>query len=128
VFDLAGNHLVTPDLLDVEAGIAGEYDGSVHDSGPRRSRDLSREELMRRLGIEVVTMMAGRGEQPLFRQRISGAYERAARTTGPRRWTIEQPPWWVDTSTVSRRRTLSPALRERWLGHRRTGRSGRETA
>ncbi|MFD1250842.1 hypothetical protein ACFQ3F_23835 [Nocardioides ginsengisoli] len=128
VFDLAGNHLVTPDLLDVEAGVAGEYDGSVHDSGRRRSRDLAREELMRRLGIEVVIMVAGRGEQPRLHHRISGAYERAGRTTGPRLWTIEQPRWWVDTSTVSRRRDLDPILREHWLGHRRTGRIGRETA
>ncbi len=31
VFDRVGRHLFTRDLLDIEAGVAGEYDGSVHD-------------------------------------------------------------------------------------------------
>ncbi|HWJ65558.1 MAG TPA: hypothetical protein VNT31_02680 [Nocardioides sp.] len=128
VFDLEGNHVFTPDLLDVEAGVAGEYNGEVHDTGARRSRDLTREELTRRLGIEVVSMMGGRGERRRFLHRLDGTYERAARSTGPRPWTIEQPPWWVDTSTVARRRALSPAERERWLGRRRTGGNGREIA
>lgn len=128
VFDLAGNHLFTPDLLDVEAGVAGEYDGSVHDTGPRRGKDLDRTELARRVGIEVATMMAGRGERQRFLRRLDGAYERAARFAGPRLWTIEPPGWWTDTTTVDLRRALSPAERERWLGHRRTGHPGREIA
>ncbi len=127
VFDLTGSHLFTPDLIDVAGGVAGEYNGSVHDTGPRRSRDLTREELTRRLGIEVVTMMGGRGEERRFRHRLDGAYERAG-ADRIRRWTTQQPPWWVDTSTVARRRALSPADRERWLGHRRTGQDRRETA
>ncbi|MDQ6523370.1 hypothetical protein RB608_07170 [Nocardioides sp. LHD-245] len=126
VFDLAGHHLFTPDLLDPEAGVAGEYDGSVHEAGRRRSQDLDRTELTRRLGIEVVTMMGGAGEQRRFQHRLDGAYQRAG--SGPRAWTIEQPDWWVDTSTVARRRALSPADRERWLAHRRTGQNGREIA
>lgn len=126
VFDLVGNHLFTPDLLDLEVGVAGEYDGSVHDTGPRRGKDLDRDELTRRLGIEVVTMMAGQGERQRFLRRLDGAYERAAGTDGPRPWTTEQPGWWTDTTTVDRRRALSPSERERWLGHRRTGQNGRE--
>ncbi|GAA3530748.1 endonuclease domain-containing protein [Nocardioides daeguensis] len=127
IFDLSGNHLFTPDLLDLEAGVAGEYDGKVHDTGPRRSKDLDRDELTRRLGIEVVRAMAGRGEESRFRRRLLGAYERAD-PDRPRPWTIEQPAWWVDTSTVARRRALSPTDRERWLGHRRTGQNGRDVA
>lgn len=128
VFDLDGNHLFTPDLLDLDAGVAGEYNGSVHDTGPRRGTDLDRDELTRRLGIEVATMMAGQGERQRFLRRLDGTYTRAASTTGPRRWTIEQPAWWTDTSTVARRRALSPVERERWLGHRRTGPNGRDIA
>lgn len=30
VFDLEGRHLLTPDLLDVDHGVSGEYDGAVH--------------------------------------------------------------------------------------------------
>lgn len=128
VFDLAGRHLVTPDVLDAEAGVAGEYNGSVHDTGPRRSTDLDRDELTRRLGIEVVTMMGGAGELNRFLNRLHGSYQRAAGTVGPRLWTIDQPEWWTDTSTVARRRALSTAERERWLRHRRTGQTGREIA
>ncbi|MFJ9317046.1 hypothetical protein ACIRN4_22865 [Pimelobacter simplex] len=130
VFDLTGRHLFTPDLLDVRAGVAGEYDGSVHEEGRRRSRDLEREEVARRLGIEVVVMMAGRGEQQRFERRLDSAYERQRARHGdaPRRWTVQQPPGWVDTSTVDQRRALSPADRERWLAHRRTGQNGREIA
>ncbi|MBM7519870.1 hypothetical protein [Nocardioides nitrophenolicus] len=125
VFDAWGNHLFTPDVLDVAAGIAGEYDGRVHGAGPRRSRDLDREELARRLGIEVVTMMAGPGEEQRFLRRLDGAYDRARHRPRLRSWTLDQPWWWVDTSTVARRRALGPAERARWLG-RRTGQNGRD--
>lgn len=129
VFDRTGRHLFTPDLLDVDAGVAGEYDGSIHDEASRRSRDLARAEMIRRLGIELVTMMGGRGEERRFLHRLDGAYDRApAQDLASRPWTVEQPAWWVDTSTVARRRALSDADRARWLRHRRTGRSGREIA
>ena len=35
VFDLDGRHVATPDLLDVEAGLACEYNGSLHMNGNR---------------------------------------------------------------------------------------------
>ncbi|MFC5727640.1 MULTISPECIES: hypothetical protein [Nocardioides] len=119
VFDLTGRHLFTPDLLDVEAGVAGEYDGVVHLEDGRRRRDLDRDELTRRLGIEVVTMMAGdRRETHRFLGRLRGAYQRARERRGPRAWTIEQPAWWVDTSTVARRRALTERERSVWLRRR----------
>jgi len=120
IFDLQGRHLFTPDLLDPVAGLAGDYDGADHLEGGRHSRDLMREELTRRAGIEVVTMMAGRGEAARFCYRLDGALARAADHSGRRAWTLTQPDWWVDTSTVARRRALTPAQREVWLRHRRT--------
>ncbi|GAA4820524.1 hypothetical protein ACFQ0K_13940 [Nocardioides caeni] len=123
IFDAAGNHLLTPDLLDLEAGVAGEYEGDVHASGRARSRDLGREEVSRRHGIEVVTMMSGAGERARFLHRLEGAYARS-RGPGPRSWTIEQPGWWVDTSTVALRRALTVEQRERWLRHRRPVQNG----
>ncbi|WP_436698619.1 hypothetical protein [Nocardioides sp. BYT-33-1] len=120
IFDRQGRHLFTPDLFDPVAGLAGDYDGDVHDEGTRRSRDLMREELTRRAGIEVVTMMAGRGEAARFRYRLDGALARAGDRRGPRLWTLTQPSWWVDTSTVARRRALTPEQRAIWLRHRRT--------
>ena len=39
-----GRHMGTPDLLDVEAGVYGEYDSELHLDGKRRLKDLVREE------------------------------------------------------------------------------------
>ena len=120
VFDLRGRHLLTPDLLDEEAGVVGEYDGAVHlGEGPRRV-DLDRAELCRDLGLEPVTMMSSaRSDAASFRQRLRGAYRRAAaRRDRPRTWTTQQPDWWVDTSTVSARRALTEEQRRVWLRHR----------
>lgn len=119
VFDLAGNHLFTPDLLDVEAGVAGEYNGTDHGDDERRRQDLVRDDVARRHGIEVVTTMAGPRERERFLHRLRGAYGRAGTQTGPRTWTIEQPDGWVDTSTVASRLALTPYQRDRWLRYRR---------
>lgn len=120
IFDLAGNHLITPDLLDPERGVAGEYDGAVHlEDGPRR-RDLNRDALYRDAGIEAVTMMsADTRDTADFVARLAGAYRRAG-DRGPvgRGWTLEQPDWWVDTSTVAQRRSLDETERAIWLRYR----------
>lgn len=115
VFDHAGRHLLTPDLFDPDAGVAGEYDGAVHLGGELRRRDLGRDELYRDLEIEVVTMMSGdRRDTAAFERRLDAAYRRASRQQA-RPWTIDQPDWWVDTSTVARRLALSDDVRARWL-------------
>lgn len=118
VFELAGRHLVTPDLFDPVAGVAGEYNGPDHVGETPRERDLGREEVYRSLGIEVVTMIgASRASRIGFEQRLRSAYGRATGASG--QWTLEQPAWWVDTSTVGRRRALAQVERDIWL--RRAG-------
>lgn len=119
IFDRTGRHLFTPDVLDPVAAVAGEYDGEQHAARERRRHDLGRQDLARRIGIEVATMMAGRGEDRAFLDRLDAAYERAHAQTAPRVWTLAQPDWWVDTSTVARRRALTPEQAARWLAHRR---------
>ena len=117
LFDLSGRHLLTPDVIDEEAGVAGEYNGAIHlEAGPRRV-DLDREELYRDHGLELVTMMsAARPDAASFLRRLHAAYRRAAqRRGGPRSWTTVQPDWWVDTSTVARRRALTADQRAVWL-------------
>lgn len=119
VFDLAGRHIGTPDLFDPGAGVAGEYEGAVHLTGAQRAVDVRREEAFRRVGIEVVTMLAaehGDGAAG-FAARLRAAYARAQRN--PRRWTVTPPPGWVPTDTVRRRRQLSPFDRGRLLRYRR---------
>lgn len=117
IFDLSGRHLATPDLLDPVTGVVGEYDGAIHlGDGPRR-RDLDREALYRDHQLELVTMMSGRRtDAASFQTRLRAAYRRAAERQGcSRSWTTEQPHWWVDTSTVARRRELTADERAVWL-------------
>ena len=119
VFDLAGNHIGTPDLLDVEAGVVGEYDGGLHLAGERRASDIQRESLFRRAGLEYVTMTSiDRRDPTHFLRRTKEARERALRLRPERRWTVDPPAWWTSTVTVEQRRSLTAADRERFLRHR----------
>lgn len=120
VFDLDDNHLITPDLIDVEHAVAGEYDGVVHLEPGAFRRDLNRDALYRDLGIELVTMMSTDAPDISdFLVRLDAAYRRAAERRGAERhWTMQQPAWWVDTSTVAARRALSIDERAVWLRRR----------
>ena len=61
-------------------------------------------------------MSAARPDAASFVRRLHAAYRRAAqRRGGPRSWTTVQPDWWVDTSTVARRRALTADQRAVWL-------------
>ena len=111
VFDLQGRHIGTPDLLDAEAGVYGEYDcASCISTGRRRLKDLTREDAFRRLGLEPVVMVTGQSRDEVA-ARIVAAYERAMRGSRPRLWTIDQPAWWIPTETVAQRRALADARR-----------------
>jgi hypothetical protein len=116
IFDDHGRHLFTPDLFDPESQIAGEYDGVVHLEDGRRGRDVVREEMVRDLGIELVTMVAAdSADREGFRRRVQASYRRARSRPRGAGWTLDQPAWWIDTSTVARRRTLSAEQRARYL-------------
>lgn len=117
VFDLRGNHLGTPDLLDPVVGVVGEYDGALHLEGAQRARDVHREGLFRAAGLEYVTMLAADLADPgAFVTRLLAAYRRAAtRPVADRAWTCELPPWWIPTFTVAQRRALDDHQRERLL-------------
>ena len=108
VFDSSGRHLFTPDVLDPEAGVAGEYHGRVHEQDGNRRRDLDKDAAYRDHGIELAEMMSGdRRDTHSFEVRLRAAYDRARRRTPSSSWTLDQPAWWVDTSTVARRRALT---------------------
>jgi hypothetical protein len=117
VFDRSGRHLGTPDVLDVEAGVVGEYDGALHLEGRRRAADLRREDAFRGVGLEFFTMVAADKADPdRIVQRMCDTRARArweAETS--RAWTAVPPPWWVPTVTVAQRRGLSDAQRARFL-------------
>ncbi|MGH3307988.1 MAG: hypothetical protein ACRDOX_09910 [Nocardioides sp.] len=120
VFDRAGNHIGTPDLLDPAAGVAVEYNGAMHLEGARRSHDVRREEAFRHVGLECLTVLAGdSSNRPLLAGRMIAARERALWVPeDQRRWTIQPPAWWIPTLTVAQRRALNESQRTRLLRHR----------
>lgn len=117
IFDLAGHHIATPDILDLESGTYGEYDGSMHLEGRRRARDEARANKLRNVGLEGFTIMAADLPNPGNAiQRMADARRRAKWEPESRRqWTIEPPPWWKPTHTVALRRRLSADERIRLL-------------
>lgn len=122
IFDRSGRHVGTPDLLDLESGLIGEYDGGLHLEGTRRAHDIRREAAFRELGLEVVTIVrdeaASRDDvvARIVRARSRARFERAE----DRRWTVEMPRYWTPTQSVADRRALTSAERDRYLAHRRT--------
>lgn len=50
-----------------------------------------------------------------FERRLDAAYARARRRHAGQGWTLDQPHWWVDTSSVQARRALDEEDRQRWL-------------
>lgn len=117
VFDRDGRFIGTPDLLDLEAGMAGEYDSDLHLDRRRRTRDIEREAAFRRVGLECVTMTAAdRRDFGPYLQRVRETRSRA-RFLPPeeRAWTAEPPPWWTPTVTVDQRRALDEDQKARFL-------------
>lgn len=117
VFDTAGHHLGTPDLLDPVRGVAGEYNGALHLDGHQRAKDLERERRFRTAGLEYVEMVAADLPSPFaFVARLRAAYARAGRVPlADRQWTVQLPPWWLPTFTVDQRRQLDHGQRRRLL-------------
>lgn len=120
VFDLAGRHLGTPDLLDVEAGLAIEYNGQLHLEGERRRADVHRQRLFESSGLETITVVVrDMSDRDRLAWRMRVERERAGRAlVSERRWTIDQPSWWVPKHTLELRRALDPAARRRLLAYR----------
>ena len=121
VFTLEGRHVGTPDLIDPELGLVGQYNGSDHLSLAGTAVDVKKDAAYRELGLETVTMLVTDfADLDDFTRRLLEAARRAARRTAPRLWTVEPPTWWTPTDTVARRRVLDGLDRERLLRYRRT--------
>ncbi len=120
VFDLRGRHLGTPDLIDPQTGLMGEYDGPGHLPRAQRARDINRADLLRAHDLESVIMVAEDFQDlDAYLHRLYEARRRAERHPAEHRtWTIEPPSWWTPTLTVAQRRALTAEQRQRFLGHR----------
>lgn len=109
VFSRAGKLLGVVDLLDVEAGVVGEYDGRDHAGARRRSSDANREGGLRDYGLEVfrVTGFDLRDHAAVVRRMQAARLRARWEPPQQRAWTIEPPPGWE----------VGPSLDER-LDHR----------
>ncbi|MBW8749973.1 MAG: hypothetical protein JF565_00925 [Propionibacteriales bacterium] len=95
VFDLDGRHLGTPDLLDLETGVVGEYDGKVHLNAGRRAKDAARQCRFRDAGLEYFEVLApDMHDRDLVVRRMLSARNRAIEARRPRRWTVDPPDDW----------------------------------
>jgi hypothetical protein len=93
VFDRRGRLLGFPDLLDEEAGLAVEYDGSYHRSADRHSDDVEREAAFRAVGLELTRVTArDLADRSMVARRIVTARGRARfEPREVRRWTTQPP-------------------------------------
>jgi hypothetical protein len=97
VSDLAGTSLGMPDLLSVELGVVGEYDGGEHRFGSRRAVDADRLERFRDAGLEsFVVVGAERHDRARVVAKMHAAVRRAQ--DRPRGWMIavDPPPLRID--------------------------------
>jgi hypothetical protein len=96
VFDLRGNLLGFPDLLDPEAGLVGEFDGSVHRGLAHHGHDNVREELLEDHNLVVTRAVSlDFADPPALAQRMRRAYQRGLRRDRRLdRWTLLAPPDW----------------------------------
>ena len=115
VFDRDGRHVGTPDLLDPEAGVVGEYDGALHLAGDQRVRDRRREEAFRGLGLEHFTMMSGDTRAAMVDRMLATRGRARFLPEATRPWRLEPPAWWLPTYTVAQRRALEASQRAVWL-------------
>ncbi|MDF9717205.1 hypothetical protein [Nocardioides sp. ChNu-99] len=102
VHDDAGAFVGVPDLLDVEAGLAIEYDGAVHRSRARHRADTHRRERFEAAGLAVLVVVAGDLDDPGLDRRLTAARSRALASTAPRRWEAD-PPWGPARFTLDER-------------------------
>lgn len=110
VFDLSGNLLGVPDLLDAESGLVLESDGAGHREEHQHGDDNLREERFERHNLTVVRVMARDHRDPLgIAVRINRARNDAARRDMSRdTWTLDQPGWWQTWEPGRRWRTEPP--------------------
>jgi hypothetical protein len=121
IFTLDGHHVGTPDLIQPDLGLVGQYNGSDHISLAGVATDVKKEAAFRDHALETVTMLTTDwNDLDDFRLRLSAAARRAAGASPARTWTLEQPAWWRATHTVELRRSLQDHERSRWLRDRRS--------
>lgn len=115
VFTTGGTYVGRPDMLDIQAGVVGEYDGADHRLVLQHSSDIDREERFRRLGLEYFKV-TGPDSRGRVVDRMHSTRSRARFDPPDRRdWTIDPPAWWEPEPSLDER----IALRQ-WRSHLHT--------
>jgi hypothetical protein len=118
VFDLRGTLIGIADLLDPVAGVVGEYDGAAHRGARRHRRDVRREDLFRRAGLEYFKVVGlDLGDVDLVVDRMRTTRGRAKFTPPAERgWTLAAPEGWysspVEAMTLDARLEYRACLHE----------------
>jgi len=97
IFTLDGRFVCEADMLDVEAGMVVEYDGSEHLKLGRRAKDVARQQRCGRVQLEYCTVTAPDLHTPaVVRERFVWHRDRALFLPPEKRlWTLEAPPGWL---------------------------------
>ena len=117
VFDPLGNLIGIADLLDPVAGVVGEYDGAAHRGIQRHHRDVRREDLFRRAGLEYFKVVGLDLLDPtMVVDRMLTTRSRAKfATPAQRAWTLIAPDGWhespEDFMTLDERLEFRASLR-----------------
>ena len=117
-----------PDLLDLESGLAGEYDGSTHRGLREHTEDNAREECLEDLGVEVVRATsldlgparAVRWTRPAV---VLAGQRRAAAATRAWGWRPHPLPWSSHGTRSGARGCQVPRTRLRSLSQRSASRA-----
>jgi hypothetical protein len=101
------------DLLDVEAGVVIEPDGAEHRSARRQAHDITKEEALRELGLEVTRVTGRQARDPArLAARLRATRARArGRRTGPYRLLQQSPDAEARLSALARAGRWWPGLR-----------------
>ena len=93
IFDRDERLIAIVDLLDVEAGCVGEYQGADHKEGERHRRDVAREQKLRDHRLECFEVVGGDvQDRDLTVKRMLAARERSLFEPPSRRtWTLRRP-------------------------------------
>lgn len=113
IHSLEGRLLGIADLLDVEAGLAIEYDGAEHRTIERHTVDVNKDDQFRRRGLELVRITAGDlRNKGLVVDRLRAARARSAYEPVAERLWLPVPP--RDTNEERLQQSESLAMLERW--------------